>query len=121
MDIIWKDVTTFDLEKVISYDVGEVIRKIASNKYKGQSFLLNFKGLIYARYNYDDIDILNYIVLAAKRDLKYCKAYNTLALDADFCKLSINDINRNKLIWYNNGLIFFRFEEEKAGTLIQRK
>lgn len=120
MSALWNNIITFNLHKVISYSALEVLKNIASNKYKGQSFLANYNGLLYGYYKYNNQDVLNYIVLAAQRDLKHCRSYDILTLDADFCKLSISEINKNKLIWYNNGSIYFKFEEERASTLSKR-
>lgn len=108
---------------IIRFDLKKALRRIKGPKtakrilqvipqIPGESFLLNYKELEKAVYKYDEVDIINYIVLAAKRDYNYAKAYSDYSLDADFCPLTRAEIDANKLIFYKDGRIYFLFEED---------
>lgn len=104
----------FDLKKVLSNS--RTITQIVSNilKYPGQSFLINYTSLLQKYRNYDSTDIMNYIILASYRDYYYAITNNDFSLDWNMIPMTKRQLDLNKLIWYKNGRIFFRFEEEST-------
>lgn len=110
----------FNLRSVLANST--TVRQMIENipKMPGNSFLLNYTDLKNSYKFYKKEDIKNYIVLASYRDYNYAKTYDDYALDWDMTPMSVSQININKLLWHNNGKIFFMFEEIQASTLRKR-
>lgn len=88
--------------------------------FSGDSYLINYTDLKNNYRFYKENDVRNYIILASYRDYNYSRTYDDYTLDWDMTPLSRRDIDLNKLLWHNNGRIFFMFEEMKASTLRKR-
>jgi len=120
------------MKKFIKFDKRKAIRAVKApitaekllwqlQKHPGESFLLNYKGLMSSRYNHEDNDIINYIILAAARDYSQCKSTGDYTLDADFCRLSKKDLDSNKLLTYHNSKVYFLYEEKEASTMRKKE
>jgi hypothetical protein len=111
----------FDLRKVLqrSVSIHDVIKYIPY--LEGQSFLINYIDLKKYYRLYDETDVMNYVILAGRRDYKYALAYDDYALEDCRTVMTLEQINKNKLIWHKDSKIYLRFEEDRAGTLRKRK
>lgn len=81
-------------------------------KTTGDSFLINYDALFRSVFQHNEIDVINYVILAGKRDYKYAMTTGDYSLDADFCRLSREELNRNKLLTYKQNRIHFLYEVE---------
>ena len=110
----------FDLNSVLANSATP--RLIIDNlpKYPGLSFLINYHDLKLNYKFYNKTDVVDYIIMASYRDYNYAVAYDDYTIDWDLVPLTKDKIKSNKLIWSNNGKIFFMYEESKASTLRKR-
>jgi hypothetical protein len=109
----------FNLERSIRSIRGHVTAKAlvhALPKTTGDSFLMNYDSLFQTVFKHNETDVINYVVLAAKRDYRYAKSVGDYSLDADFCYLSREELDRNKLLTYDNNRIYFLYEECRDKT-----
>lgn len=112
----------FNIDKVLFNYNNSVKRFIELiPKYPGQSFLLDYSELYKNYKSYNQIDIINYVILAAYRDYKYCSSHDDYTLPLDMSPISLKQLDLNRLIWYKDNKIFFVYEEDKARTLRKRK
>jgi hypothetical protein len=81
--------------------------------WRGDSFLLNPKPLLRLRYGTRDydLDIAHYIGLASLRNYSEFKATNKLSLDLLACLGKEDIINKNRLLYIDNDVVRFKYEE----------
>lgn len=87
------------------------IKKYASINWAGDSFLLNSSAVIYNRSRCEDKDLAEYVALASFRSLAEYDATKRKTLSVEICPITLESINKNKLLSIANDEIYFAWEE----------
>lgn len=79
--------------------------------FSGYSFIKNPKPLILQRHKWRDKEIADYIGLASFRNLGEYLVTKQTTLDRDFCPLSEEALNNNRLLRVKGNKIHFFYED----------
>jgi hypothetical protein len=110
------------MKKPLRFNIERSIRSIRGHitarelvhtlpKTTGSSFLMDYDSLFRTVFQHNETDVINYIVLASKRDYRYAMTTGDYSLDANFCHLPRKELDRNKLLTYKNQRIYFLYEK----------
>lgn len=104
-------ITFFNLNDALKYNKSGVLTLLRNlPKYPGTSFLRGLTPLTHNCFKYTTLDIMNYLILAGKRDYEYATTYNDYTISRDYCFLSTDSIIKNKLLHLKDNRIIFLYE-----------
>ena len=110
IDILWH-ITYNPLPK----SRGDIKRlKYCSIDWSGSSYLLNPETFLDKHWRYSEKELLQYVLLAAKRDYAEYKLFRTKTLQAEY--VNVKAIESNRLLTITGNKIYFKFEETKHGS-----
>lgn len=88
--------------------------KYQSIDWFGSSYLLNPEEFLDKHWRYSEKELLQYVLLAAKRDYAEYKLFRTKTLQAEY--VNVKAIENNRLLTITGNKIYFKFEETKHGS-----
>ena len=108
------NILTYKLPPVNRYD-----RKFKfwTKSFHGDSFLVNPEPLFIQRRRYSDVEIAQYAGIAALRNHFEYRSKKDTTLDFLHYTGKEEIIERNRLLWIEDGRIHFKFEEVTNGEL----
>jgi len=87
------------------------IKKYATINWAGDSFLLNSSAVIYNRSKCEDKELAEYVALASFRSLAEYSATKRTTLSILECPITLESVNKNKLLSIAGDNIYFAWEE----------
>jgi len=85
--------------------------KYFGKSFVGNSFLLNPRQLLVERRNYSNKEAAEYIAVASYRNYFNYNQTGKTTLELLHLPVETTIVNRNRLLWIENGLVHFLFED----------
>ena len=85
--------------------------KYFGKSFVGDSFLVNPRQLLAERKNYSNKEAAEYIAVASYRNYFNYKQTGQTTLELIHLPVTTTIVNRNRLLWIDNGLVHFLFED----------
>lgn len=98
-------------KKKIPYNKYDPLYKYMGESFSGDSFLLAPDALLDYAFKYDSKEVAVYIALASRRKLADYIAFNKKTLSVRHAPQLIDLINQNRLLFIEDGEIYFIYEE----------